>query len=246
MRLTGVFSLMTLLCGFCFSGDNIISRGNDFYDKGDYEEAIIKYEEAVKDKCPGNPDIYFNLGNAYFRADNLGRAILNYKRALNINPRDPEAKANLEYVARFKKDKVIPAKKSFFAGMFSGPAEYFSLKELVYLSAALFLSFMVLLSVSFFVFSKRIIYYFAAVCFACWLLLSGSLLYRKCSLGQEQAIVMVKESVIRYGPGEDETVKMRVHEGTEVFVVEKRGKWFYGKLIDGEGGWIYAGDVEII
>ncbi|MBN2190419.1 MAG: tetratricopeptide repeat protein [Candidatus Aureabacteria bacterium] len=245
MRLTGIFSLMILLCGFCFSGE-LISQANDFYDKGDYEGAILKYEEALKDKCPGNPDLYFNLGNSYFRAGKLGKAILNYKRALSINPRDPEAKANLEYVSRLKKDKVIPAKKSFFAGIFSGPARYFSLKELVYLSASLFLSCMVLLSASFFVFPKRIIYYFAAVCFACWLLLTGSLLYRKHCFGQAQAIVMAKESVIRYGPGEDETVKMRIHEGTELFVVEERGKWLYGKLIDGESGWIYAGDVEII
>ena len=58
--------------------------------------------------------------------------------------------------------------------------------------------------------------------------------------------MLVKESALRYGPGEEETLKLRVHEGTEIFISEKRGKWYYGKLIDGQDGWIFAGDVEII
>lgn len=245
MRLTGIFSAIILLSCFSFA-DDLISRANDYYDTGNFGEAILSYEETLKNKCPGNPDVYFNLGNAYFRSGNLGRAILNYKRSLSINPRDPEARANLEYVCRFKKDKVIPAKRTFFSGVFSGPVSYFSFKELVYLPAVLFLAAMILLSISFFISSKRIIYYFALICFAGWLFLTGAFFYRACSSGKEQAVVISEKAVVRYGPGEHETVKMRIHEGTEFFIMEKRGLWFYGKLMDGEGGWIYAGDVEII
>ena len=120
------------------------------------------------------------------------------------------------------------------------------MKEIVYLCAFVFSAAMVLVSLSFFVQFKRVVYYFASALIIMWLFLFSSFLVGRAISGREQAIVLVKESSLRYGPGERETLKLRVHEGTEIFIIGKRGKWYYGKLIDNQDGWIFAGDVGII
>lgn len=241
-----IFLIFLLSFSLGGSGETFVEEGNKSYDNDNYIVAIDEYEKALEKECQGNPDVYFNLGNAYFRMGNIGKAILNYKRTLKINPRSPEAKANLKYVSSFLQDRIISVRKPIALRIFSGPSSYFSMKEIVYLCAFIFLAAMGLIALSFFVQFKRVVYYFASALIIMWLFFFSSFLVGRAINGKKQAIVLVKESSLRYGPGEKETLKLRVHEGTEIFISEKRGKWYYGKLIDGQNGWIFTGDVEII
>jgi len=75
-------------------GNGQFAKGNQEYAAGDFDSATRDYEESVRS---GNdtPNLFYNLGNAYFRKKDFGRAILNYERALALDPHHPEAQANL-------------------------------------------------------------------------------------------------------------------------------------------------------
>ena len=77
--------------------DTDFAKANDQFAKGEFKEAIQGYESMVQSKQWSVP-LFYNLGNAYFRAGDYGRAILNYERALALDPRHPEAAANLALV----------------------------------------------------------------------------------------------------------------------------------------------------
>ena len=63
--------------------------------QGLYEQAILKYEKIIEDGGIKNAGLYYNLANAYLLSDNLGRAILNYRRAEKLDPGDPDIQKNL-------------------------------------------------------------------------------------------------------------------------------------------------------
>src|SRR5437868_7830723 len=89
-----------LLCASILAADPSaqFAKANQEYAADDFKAAIEKYEELVR-SGQDTPNLFYNLGNAYFRQNNFGRAILNYQRALALEPHHPEAQANLR-VAR--------------------------------------------------------------------------------------------------------------------------------------------------
>src|SRR5437868_10823791 len=70
------------------------AKANQEYAAGDFKAAITDYEELVR-SAEDTPNLFYNLGNAYFRQKDFGHAILNYERALALDSRHPEAQANL-------------------------------------------------------------------------------------------------------------------------------------------------------
>ncbi|MFH0901807.1 MAG: tetratricopeptide repeat protein, partial [Pseudomonadota bacterium] len=94
---------------------DLFASANRDYSEGRFEEAIAKYE-TLANRGLRHENLYVNLGSAYFRAGNTGRAILNYERALRISPDDDDARYNLEVAreataARFGRDSVAGAEK---------------------------------------------------------------------------------------------------------------------------------------
>jgi tetratricopeptide (TPR) repeat protein len=84
----------------------IFRLGNEAYEKEEFEEAAAYYS-AVVERGIRNGDVYFGLGNSYFRAGDFGRAILNYEKARKLRPRDPDIQHNLDYARTFLIDKEI-------------------------------------------------------------------------------------------------------------------------------------------
>jgi tetratricopeptide (TPR) repeat protein len=90
----------------------VFARANQLYEEGRYQEAVAKYEEIL---ASGMQDgrVYYNLGNAYFKQDKLGPAILNYERAQRLMPRDEDIKVNLAYARSQIVDKVETPDQGF-------------------------------------------------------------------------------------------------------------------------------------
>ena len=80
-----------------FADESHFAKANKELSAGDFKAAIADYEAMVAAR-EWSPNLFYNLGNAYFRVHDFGRAILNYKRALQIDPHHPEAEANLRLV----------------------------------------------------------------------------------------------------------------------------------------------------
>ena len=98
------------------SASMLFKKGNQSYEEGRFEQAIEEYEKIL-DLGIKNFKVFYNLGNAYFRQNQLGRAILNYRRALALQPRDEDTKANLSFVKLFTLDKIEEQKINPWSNM---------------------------------------------------------------------------------------------------------------------------------
>lgn len=91
--LTLIFVLTCSLQAQKTDATNSIKRANEMYKQGQYSDAAALYEEILKNGV--SPELYYNLGNSYYKADETGLAILNYERALRLDPGLNDASYNL-------------------------------------------------------------------------------------------------------------------------------------------------------
>lgn len=100
-------------------------NADDEYKKGNYQQAIRDYEELLK-KGP-SVELYYNLGNAYYRTDNITRAVLNYERALLLSPGDEDIRFNLQMARSKTIDKITPKSEMFFVTWYKSLVNFTSI-----------------------------------------------------------------------------------------------------------------------
>ena len=228
----------------------LFQRGNRLYQENDYSGALEAYR-GVLDVGLESADLYYNLGNAHFKAGELGRAILYYERALRLNPRDSDIRANLELARSLTTDEIEPLSRfwvlsvvSWWVDLLPRNGLAFSL-VLTYLLAAAGLILVIL--------SRRR----ALSRLGIWLgvgaglgilLLGVTLLARERVLGgADWGIIMAEAAAVQSAPsGEDDLTLFHVHEGTRVRVDRTAESWFEIVLEDGRVGWVPSGVLEII
>src|SRR5213596_601477 len=98
-----LMNLMVLM--IALSPVQAYNRGNALYAQKDYAGAALAYEQALQ--AGHSAAVHYNLGNALFKAGKIGRAILNYRRAHYIDPRDPDITGNLDFARNYRVDKVL-------------------------------------------------------------------------------------------------------------------------------------------
>lgn len=219
------------------------------YKRGNYPQAIADYKSLLK-KTP-SAEVYYNLGNAYFRSDSIPQAILAYERAALINPGNSYIRFNLQFARGKTIDKVAEPDEMFFISWFRSAANLATVDgwaTMVLFSAAL-LGCCILL----YFFSSRILVrkvgFGCAIAFAILFVLSNIFaLYQKNALtSKEGAIIMAPAANLKKTPirsGADEAV---LHEGTRVDIADRSIKgWLGVKLADGREGWIEENTVEEI
>lgn len=110
------FLVFLVLFCICTSVGAVTKKNaDDEYKKGHYQQAIKDYEELLK-KGP-SVELYYNLGNSYYRTDNITRAVLNYERALLLAPGDADIRFNLQMARSKTIDKITPKSEMFFCDM---------------------------------------------------------------------------------------------------------------------------------
>lgn len=220
------------------------------YEQNNYAQAIQLYESLLSEQGE-SAAVYYNLGNAYFKNKNTAKAILNYERALLLDPGDADTRYNLE-VARSKSvDKIVPASEVFFVSWYYSLADTMSEKEWSVAGITAFV--LCLLSlVCYFVASRLVIrkvgFIVAVVMLAVTVTVSFFASTQKDKLVNRNAAVIMEPSVtIRSTPSESGTELFVLHEGTKVFVDDDSMKeWKEIRLEDGNKGWIPAGMIEKI
>ena len=115
----------------------LFDKGNQSYEEGRFDQAIQQYEEILN---LGIRDfrVFYNLGNAHFRQNQLGKAILNYRRALDLRPRDEDAQANLAFIKLFTLDKIEEQKINPFSNMLHSFLDLWSVDEFAVLTSAFY------------------------------------------------------------------------------------------------------------
>jgi len=214
-----------------------------------YQKAILRFEKIVNEGGIRNGRLFYNIGNAYFRQGQLGKAILYYKRAEKFIPTDSNLRQNLEYARSLRQDKIEEKPKRKLLEMLFFWHYDLSLKTKFILFVIFFDAIWVLAIVTLFIkrnLPLRIVIYGSGI-LAMALLLSLSLdsFFRN---NRKEGVIISAEVVARKGDGESyqPSFKEPLHQGTEFILLEKRGAWWHIQLSDGRKCWLPERDADSV
>ncbi|HRH12204.1 MAG TPA: tetratricopeptide repeat protein [Bacteroidia bacterium] len=246
-----IIFILAIMCSALFRAGNndLILKAQNSYDSKKYKEAIESYEKVLGTGLK-SWQLYYNLGNAYYRDKQLGKAIYNFELARKLNPNDEDVRINLGIAAAKTVDKIDSKENFFITAVKTNVLASFDTKGWAWLSI---LS-IVLLCISLFAFIstsqtnvKRltfflIILFLGSFCLTYFL---GYSAYRSKN-ENKFAILTARESKIMNEPTTTANSKFSLHEGTKVRIVETNGDWVLIKLDNGNEGWVKISEVGII
>jgi tetratricopeptide (TPR) repeat protein len=221
----------------------LFAAGNEHYAAGRYDEAAAQYRSLLEQGFRSEA-VHYNLGNALFKMERLGPAILEYERAARLAPRDEDIQANLRYARSLTADRMSEGgahTTSFFLERLlelTSPDQDAAFFLAVYLTGgALGALWIVARTIRW----RRLV----AACLialAVPLAVSGASLgvkvYRMATL--RQAVVLRERVDVLSGPGDDNTTLFTVHEGLRLDVRDRQGAWWRVRLDNGLSGWVPA------
>jgi len=222
---------------------SLFEQGNTAYEKADYINAIGAYSQIIISGIR-NSAVYYNLGNAYYKLNEPGRAVLCYKRALRLAPRDKDIRQNLEYLLSLvQEERVKTPSEKLVENLFN----LISLNSLTLLASFVYLLLFISLALSIFV--KRRFLFWVNISLGLVLALSGLWFYGRIDSEYltQKGVIVVSQGEARNGPGEGYSVAFTVPEGKEVVIMQKRDQWYeIGVQEKGIKGWITKDEVEQI
>lgn len=216
-------------------------KGNQLYSSGKYNEAARTYQDIVA-KGFESFDLYYNLGNALYKSNNITYSILNYERALKLFPTSEDARFNLEMAKRQVVDNIDLLPEPGFIRWWhelinSNPADSWGIHSLV--SFFLFLTFFALFLFATTIRNKQLAFWLAVAALAYSLLTFSFGSSQRSKLIHHNSGVITERSVRMKGsPSETGTELFILHEGLSVQITDKLGDWIEIRLADGNKGWI--------
>ena len=242
-----------LLAMICFGGTSAkaVTKNNadTEYQKGNYQQAIRDYEEILKNG--ESAEIYFNLGNAYYRTDNITKAVLNYERARLLSPGDDDINFNLQFARSKTIDKITPESEMFFVTWYKSLVNFTSVDN--WAKTGILCIVMALLLVLLYLFGPQLmlrkIGFFGGLAFFVIFLLSNLFAFQQKQAldNRTGAIIMAPSVNIKKTPAKNSTDQFVLHEGTRVDIIDKgMTDWRCIRVGDGREGWIETKAIEEI
>ncbi|CAH8287878.1 SH3 domain-containing protein [Mariniflexile fucanivorans] len=224
-------------------------QGNALYNAGKYGEAIDKYK-TILDTKNHSAALYFNLGNAHYKLNNIAPSIYYYEKALKLAPNDEEIKNNLAFAQNMTIDAINVVPEAGLLKIVNNVTNRMTFDGWAKVSIGFVFCFVVLFLFYYFAYSslrKRIAFLgsLAALIFICITLLFA---FHKFNLDKRDkpAIVFAKESLVKNAPNNRSEESFRLHEGTKVQVLDTVNNWKKIKLQDGKTGWISSEDIKAL
>jgi tetratricopeptide (TPR) repeat protein len=217
------------------------TKGNQFYTVKQYDSAAVYYEKIAATK-PENATVYYNLGNAYYKLNRVALSILNYKRALRLEPNYRQAKDNLILAQNRLSKAASPSKDIFFITWWNALSNA-SLAQ--FWAVVCWLVFLAFLVAQYFKRFKNAaihpgFFYTATVLFFLVMLIAA--VSAKNNTDHSEAVVMQAATFLKTNNGKVEMIP----EGTIVKWNFKKGTSVAVELSDGRSGWIQAAALEKI
>jgi len=213
-----------------------------------YRRAILNFEHISEEAGVQNGKLYYNIGNAWFRMDDLGRAILNYKRAVLFSPNDQNLAQNLEFARSRRVSRVeTPEREKVFKTLFF---IHYDIPSRIRLAIFIMSFALAWISAGIWLFVRRgymkiMIVVFSIVSVIFIVSLSIEMVGRA---NRPEGVVIAEEVIARKGDAEtyQQSFTEPLGSGTEFRLLEKRTDWYHVELEDGARCWIPAGAGEIV
>lgn len=228
---------------------DIIREANEAYSRSEYSHAIELYEQVLAMDLAA-PELYYNLGNAYFKNNRIGRAVLNYERANRLNPSNDNIIHNLN-VARSRLVDRVEQRPLLFYERWWRNAYMMQSASGWGITAVIFLFFFFSVT-SVYLFSrtrgvKKTAFYTGLLL----LLITGlSFIFAQKQynrlMAENEAIIMSPRVSAKSSPSQQSPDLFLVHEGTRVIIRNSLGEWVEIGLTDGNVGWVKKETLEVI
>ena len=225
------------------------SAADSLYAAEHYQQAAQQYESLLKQGI--SADIYYNLGNCYYRMDDMTQAVLNYERALLLSPGDRDIRLNLQMARSKTIDKVVPESEMFFVTWYHSLVNLMSVDG--WARTAIVSLILVIILALVYLFGDRIwlrkVGFFGGFLLLFVFLLSNLFAYqqRQVLVHRSGAIIIRSAVNIKSTPAQNGTDLFILHEGTKVTITDDSMKdWREIRVADGKEGWLQTKDIEII
>ena len=226
----------------------LIQKANALYAKKQYDSALVLYQNVLEQGWEA-PELYYNIGNVYFRKGNLAKAILFYERAHRLDPTNDKIAYNLKFANQFVQDKFDVVPEFFFRRWWHAIVRSLDSNTWAWISILSFV--LTLICFYIFLFSRKLSlrklgFYLGLVLFfvSIFSFFSG-LSSRRYFTHSTEAIIMSTSSV-RSSPSMDGTELYILHDGVKVRILSQSDGWYEVRLPNGSIGWIKKTDLEKI
>ena len=214
-----------------------------------YQQAAKDYEALLKQGV--SADLYYNLGNCYYRMDQITKAVLNYERALLLSPGDKDIRFNLQMARSKTIDKITPESVMFFVTWYRSLVNVQSVDS--WARTALIALLVAVTLALLYLFSDRIwlrkVGFFGGIFLLLIFLVSNLFAWQqKRNLTQRSGAIIIKSAVnVKSTPSENGTDLFILHEGTKVTITDSSMKeWREIRVADGKEGWLETSEIEVI
>ena len=225
------------------------ASADSLYTAERYQEAAQQYEALLK--RGESADLYYNLGNAYYRMDDITHAVLAYERALLLSPGDADVRFNLQMARSKTIDKIVPESEMFFVTWYRSLVRLMSVDAWARTAIVSLLCFMLLGLV--YLFAQRIwlrkVGFFGGVLFLVVFIFANIFGFQQQQSLRHRtgAIIMRSAASVKSTPSKNGTDLFILHEGTRVNIIDDTMKgWREIRVADGKSGWIELSDIEVI
>lgn len=224
-------------------------KAEEAYAASDYDKALEIYK-SVLDKGYESADLYYNVANCFYRKGELAPSILNYERALRIDPSHEDAKHNLSLVESKTVDNIDTLGRVFLVDWWNSFSNLTSADSWAFISIVLFI--ITLVSLSVYIFVRKIwvrkLGFSVAVIALFFTIISFCSAYTRYNVetSKNQAIVFSQTVTIKSSPDNSGNNLFILHEGTKVNIKSRLGEWVEIITSDGNSGWLPANAIEVI
>ena len=219
------------------------------YNEGNYEEAIDNYHEILK-SGQHSAEVYFNLGNSYYKVNKIGPSIYYYEKALLLNPNDSEILSNLSFAQNMTIDAIEPLPQTSISRIVVSIKNILTFDHWAH-TAVVFMFMFVLLYLAFYFFQfankKRMALIASMIClFATAISILFAVIQYQDFKQTQPAIIFASETTVKEEPNNRSNTIFDLHEGSKVFVEDELNDWNKIRLADGKTGWIPSNDLRIL
>jgi len=227
----------------------LFERANEAYEKQNYDSTIALLDSLLNAGLE-SPELYYNLGNAWFKKSEIPRAILYYEKAHKLDPNNPDIAYNLELANTRIADKIEPVPEFFLKTWWKKGLQLFNERQWTLVNIftySLLLIFVVLFFITHSKNTKRISF-FLGIVFLVLSLLTGLMGYQsyKIANSHNTAIIFTPTINVKSSPNENANTIFVIHQGTKVELIDKLKDWYRIKLANGSVGWLKENDFEKI
>ena len=249
----GLFLILSLQ-GWGNTVTSLLDSASAAYSKANFQKSSEYYENIISLGYE-SPEVYFNLGNSYYKLDNISKSILNYERAKKLAPQDEDINFNLKLANQRTLDKIEPAPKLFLEEWWENLKSIRSEKTWAIRSIVCFVLFLFFLGV--FITSKKITNkqfgFWLGIIFFIFSLMGFSIARSRYNdmISHNSAVILSSSVEIKNAPSEIGTKLFILHEGTKVSASDpdrnrKNGDWVRIEISSDKVGWVKKSQIEFI